>query len=78
MLQQVNYNQIIQTINRLNYSDKKKLFNHLKRLINSDNKTRPAKNSKNMSWLGCLEGQTEFQGDIIAPVMPETEWEVLS
>ncbi len=78
MQHQTNYNQIIQSIDNLKYSDKKRLYNHLKKVIDSDHKTKSSKNGKSISWLGCLADQTEIRGDIIAPVIEETEWKVLS
>lgn len=76
MQQQTNYNQIVQSINKLEYPDKKKLFDHLKGIIDSNSK--PGKKSKNTSWLGCLKDYTEIHGDIISPVMDENQWEALA
>jgi hypothetical protein len=76
MQPQTNYSQLVQSINKLGYSDKKRLFNHLKSIIDSTSKT--GKKSKNISWLGCLKDYTDIHGDIISPVMDENQWEVLS
>ncbi len=76
MQQQTNYNQIVQSINKLKYPDKKRLFNHLKEIIVSNSKT--GKKSKKISWLGCLKDYTEIHGDIISPVMDENQWEALA
>jgi hypothetical protein len=32
---------------------------------------------KQSSWLGCMIGSASITGDIMAPAMSETDWEVL-
>jgi len=29
------------------------------------------------SWLGCLSGTAEIQGDIVSPVLDAADWEAL-
>jgi hypothetical protein len=74
--QQTSYNEIIKTVNNLKFSEKLLLFNHLQKIIGSNDKT--IKKNKKKSWLGCLKDYTEIHGDIISPVMEENQWEVLS
>ncbi len=78
MLQQVEYNRIIRSIDRLDYLDKTKLLHHLKKAIDSNKKRKITPFNQKTSWLGCLSDQTQIRGDIIAPVLDEAEWEVLS
>jgi prevent-host-death family protein len=28
-------------------------------------------------WLGCMKGKIQITGDIVSPVVPEKDWEVL-
>lgn len=37
----------------------------------------PAPEPKPGSWIGCMRGTAEIVGDIINPVIDESEWEVL-
>lgn len=30
------------------------------------------------SWLGCMRNEGKIMGDIVSPIMDESEWEVLS
>jgi prevent-host-death family protein len=39
--------------------------------------TPPPSPPKPKSWLGCMAGTIKVTGDIVSPVMKETEWEVL-
>jgi hypothetical protein len=77
MLTSAEYNQIIQTINKLEYSEKRQLFEYIKEMV----KARPKSKHKTIEgspWLGSLTGKTNIIGDITSPVMDEMEWEVLS
>jgi hypothetical protein len=76
MQQQVSYNEIIKRVDNLNFSEKLRLFSHLRDIIDSNDQT--VKRNKKKSWLGCLKDCTEIHGDIISPVMEENQWEVLS
>lgn len=72
------YDQIVKTIDTLDYFEQLSLLNHIKRIVNPGKKTGQGSNGKDTSWLGCLSEQTEILGDISAPVIEEKEWEVLS
>lgn len=37
----------------------------------------PTPPEKPASWLGCFASRGSITGDIVSPVMEETEWEVL-
>ena len=47
-------------------------------LFESEEKGDPGTAHRNGSWLGCLADKTQIHGDIIAPVVDESQWEVLS
>ena len=37
----------------------------------------PPPQEKPSSWLGMFQGQGKIEGDIVSPILDETEWEVL-
>jgi hypothetical protein len=51
-----------------------KLLEDIEKIVDGSNK----KKCKNNSWIGCLPGKTKIKGNIIAPVIEEGEWEILS
>jgi hypothetical protein len=69
-----NYNQVVGIINQLKHCEQLKLLEDIKKIIAFNNKKKRIDNS----WIGALSGKTKILGDIVAPVVEEEEWEVLS
>lgn len=74
IVEQSNYKKVVRIINQLEYYQQLKLLEDIKRIIYCGNK----KKKTNNAWIGALSGKTKILGDIVAPVIEEGEWEVLS
>ncbi len=74
IVEQSNYKQVVRIINQMEYCQQLKLLEDIKRIIDCGNK----KKKTNNTWIGALSGKTKILGDIVAPVIGEGEWEVLS
>jgi hypothetical protein len=74
IVNQSNYKQVVRIINQMEYCQQLKLLEDIKRIIGYSNKKKKTTNT----WIGALSGKTKILGDIVAPVIGEDEWEVLS
>lgn len=76
MLSSTEYSQIKRSFDKLGFAEQMQLFEYIKRKVESHVKPKPKKRIS--SWLGCLSDKTNIVGDIISPVVKESDWEVLS
>ena len=37
----------------------------------------PARDGKGKGWIGCMEGTARIASDIVEPVAPQEEWDIL-
>lgn len=68
------YLQIKQLIFQFDYIEQLKIMEEFKTIINFSTK----KKQENNSWIGSLSGKTKILGDIVSPIVEESDWEVLS
>lgn len=78
MLQQSDYQQAVQTIEKLDHSQKVKLLEELGKMIQASTVDGTRGNGRKPSWLGCLADKTDILGDIIEPAVDAAQWEALA